>query len=150
MNEARFPKIFSSKFFLVALAALALIVGFSVSREWYRKHQLQLEYRSLQSEVDKLENKNGEIATLIEYLKNDEGLEKEARRRLNLKKPGESVVVIVPPASSGEKKPSDPAPGESSAAANRTIVEEKYSEESGNANAKKWRDYFFGASTSEN
>lgn len=146
MNEARFPKIFSSKFFLVVLVAILLMLGFSVSREWYRKHQLQLEYRSLQSEIDKLENKNGEIATLIEYLKNDEGLEKEARRRLNLKKPGESVVVIVPPASSGEKKSSDPVAEESLQPA---AAEEKKSEESRNVNAKKWRDYFFGGLASE-
>jgi len=99
MKETRFPGIFSSKIFLFSLLVILLILGSSLGREFYRKYRLQKEFDSLKSEIDKLENKNQDLASMLEYLNKESNLEKEARRRLNLKKPGENVVVIVPPES---------------------------------------------------
>jgi len=143
MKETRFPGIFSSKIFLFSLLVILLILGSSLGREFYRKYRLQKEFDSLKSEIDKLENKNQDLASMLEYLNKESNLEKEARRRLNLKKPGENVVVIVPPES-------EPRPENKSSADNPSPdskSESKIADVSGepkNRNLSKWWNYFFG------
>ena len=143
MKETRFPGIFSSKIFLFFLLVILLILGSSLGREFYRKYRLQKEFDSLKSEIDKLENKNQDLASMLEYLNKESNLEKEARRRLNLKKPGENVVVIVPPES-------EPRPENKSSADNPSPdskSESKIADVSGepkNRNLSKWWNYFFG------
>ncbi|KKU18982.1 MAG: Cell division protein FtsL [Candidatus Azambacteria bacterium GW2011_GWA2_45_90] len=143
MKETRFPGIFSSKIFLFFLLVILLILGSSLGREFYRKYRLQKEFDSLKLEIDKLENKNQDLASMLEYLNKESNLEKEARRRLNLKKPGENVVVIVPPES-------EPRPENKSSADNPSPdskPESKIADVSGepkNRNLSKWWNYFFG------
>ncbi len=56
---------------------------------------------NLMQEVKKLEARNSDLQNQISQVKTDDYLEKTARNRLNLKKPGEEVVAIIP----GEQKP---------------------------------------------
>lgn len=141
MGESRFPKVFSSKIFLSFLFAIFLILSFSLGREFYRKFKLSRELDSLKSEIDKLENKNKDMSSLIEYFNKEGSLEKEARLRLNLKKPGENVVVILQ---------NDPVLEKSgNSESNHLPAEEQNNLEdsslfSTGQNLSKWRDYFFG------
>ncbi len=87
-------KILGSKvaLFFVVLALIALTIN--LGRESYRKHQLNNEINKLQAEIDKSEKRNKQLADLMEYFKEESHLEKEARLKLNLKKPGERVVIL--------------------------------------------------------
>ena len=62
-----------------------------------KRVELAARVESLKKEIADLEKKNEEMQAGLSQ-KDEEGfLEKEARERLNLKKPGEEVVVVVPP-----------------------------------------------------
>lgn len=49
----------------------------------------------LQKTIKDLEDKNANLGKFIANFKKPEYIEKEAKTRLNLKKPGEKVVIIV-------------------------------------------------------
>lgn len=87
-------KLLGSKVFLffIILALIGLVI--SLGRESYRKYQLTKEINRVKSEIERLEGRNNKLANLLEYFKEESYLEKEARLKLNLKKPGEKVVVI--------------------------------------------------------
>ena len=79
---------------------ILLIIGLLAIGNWKMNHkraELAARVESLKKEIADLEKKNEEMQAGLSQ-KDEEGfLEKEARERLNLKKPGEEVVVVVPP-----------------------------------------------------
>jgi len=89
-----FKKILSSKVFLFVIVLALITVAVNVGRESYRKYQLTQEINKLKTEIERLEGKNEQLANLMEYLKEEPYLEKEARLKLNLKKPGEKVIIL--------------------------------------------------------
>lgn len=122
-------KLLSSKIFLffIVLALIGLVI--SLGQESYRKYQLTKEINGLKSEIERLEGKNQQMADLMEYFQEGSYLEKEARLKLNLKKPGEKVVVISQPAG---------------AEVDEEIVAETEKEASNETtNFWKWWEYFF-------
>jgi len=122
-------KLLSSKVFLffIILALIGLII--SLGQESYRKYQLTKEINGLKSEIEQLEGKNQQMADLMEYFQEGSYLEKEARLKLNLKKPGEKIVVISQAAE---------------AEVDKRIVAETGDEVSNETtNFWKWWEYFF-------
>ena len=87
-------KFLSSKVFLFVIILILIVAAVSVGRESYRKYQLTQEINKLKTEIERLEGSNEQLASLMEYLKEEPYLEKEARLKLNLKKPGEKVVIL--------------------------------------------------------
>ncbi len=83
-----------SKLFLFVITLVLIAVVVNVGRESYRKYQLTQEINKLKTEIERLEGNNEQLADLMEYLKEEPYLEKEARLKLNLKKPGEKVVIL--------------------------------------------------------
>jgi cell division protein FtsB len=122
--------------FLVALALIWLTLG--VGRESYRKYQLTKEINTLKSEIARLEGTNQQLANLIEYFQQESYLEKEARLKLNLKKPGEKVVVMSESSIPGQVEESNLQPTEEFQSPE--FVQEEEKEES---NWWKWWEYFF-------
>jgi len=90
----KIKKILSSKIFLFIAIFVLIFLLIGLIRETYRKHQLMGEINQLKSNVDKLEGDNQQLVDLIDYFKEDSYLEKEARIKLNLRNPGETVVVL--------------------------------------------------------
>jgi len=90
----KIKKILSSKIFLFIAIFVLIFLLIGLIRETYRKHQLISEINQLKSNVDKLEGDNQQLVDLIDYFKEDSYLEKEARIKLNLRNPGETVVVL--------------------------------------------------------
>ncbi len=84
----------SNKFlvFILSLALLGLIVA--VVKESYRKLELDREIASLNTEIKTLKSENELLTNLLDYFSSDKSLEKEARLKLNLLKPGESLVIV--------------------------------------------------------
>jgi len=89
-----FKKILSSRVFLFVVTLALIAVAVNLGRESYRKYQLTQEIDRLKIEIERLEGKNDQLANLMEYLKEEPYLEKEARLKLNLKKPGEKVIIL--------------------------------------------------------
>ena len=90
----KIKKILSSKIFLFIVVFILIFLLIGLIKETYRKHQLTSEINELKSNIDKLEGDNQQLVDLMDYFKEDSYLEKEARIKLNLKKPGETVVVL--------------------------------------------------------
>ncbi|MBU1292133.1 septum formation initiator family protein [Patescibacteria group bacterium] len=121
-----FKKILSSKVFLFVVTLALIAVAVNVGRESYRKYQLTQEINKLKIEIEKIEGKNEQLANLMEYLKKEPYLEKEARLKLNLKKPGEKVIIL----SDEEQKEQE------------TVIND-ISELKESGNHWKWWEYFF-------
>lgn len=122
-------KLLSSKVFLffIVLALIGLVI--SLGQESYRKYQLTKEINGLKSEIERLEGKNQQLADLMEYFQEGSYLEKEARLKLNLKKPGEKVVVISQTAGAEVDK--------------RIVAEAEDEVSNETTNFWKWWEYFF-------
>lgn len=92
-------------FSIILILGFLGAIGLLVIGNWkigQKRAELTARIESLKKEIAELEKKNEEMQTGLSQ-KGEEGyLEKEARERLNLKKPGEEVVVVVPPKESEE------------------------------------------------
>lgn len=122
-------RLLSSKvfFFFMVIALVALLLNFV--RESYHRYQLGEEISGLETEVKRLEGRKQQLAGLMEYFEQESYLEKEARQRLNLKKPGEKVVIL----------PQKTDPGiESDQEIDNILTENQET-----ANYWKWWEYFF-------
>lgn len=82
-------------FYLILVVILALLLV-----QAYRLYQ---QYRVLDSNLSATEEKlsaldldNAQLQADIEYFGNPENLAKEARAKLDYKKPGEKMMIVVP------------------------------------------------------
>lgn len=93
---------FFKKFFLPPLLlGLVAVLGFGVAKQTKRNYDLHAEVSGLEQEISALDEKNVELRAQIDNFQDPSTIDKEARKRLNLKKDGEEVVIILPP--QGEK-----------------------------------------------
>lgn len=118
-DEARFP---------LALAVGGLVVGFfviSAGRETYRGYQVRQEIQGLQAQVQQLEGKKAYLSQLVDRMQTQDSLDREARLRLGLQKPGEQVYFFEESA----HKEDAPAMADVS-----DVVE---------SNPRRWLRYFF-------
>ncbi len=81
----------------LALAILIFAIFFGPRIYGTVKNNTELGKRidDLQKSIKDLENQNTKLREFIANFKKEEYIEKEAKTRLNLKKPGEKVVIIV-------------------------------------------------------
>ncbi len=113
---------------LIAGSAMLLILtGISAGRETFRQWKADEEISGLQKQVEALEGKKIRLLDTIQQFGTVENLDKEARLRLDLKKPGERVMVFrgFDPSSESSAEGA-PAPKEST-----------------ESNVQKWFRYFF-------
>ncbi len=75
-------------------AGILVALGFAFGREYIRNREIQNEISRLQSESSSLQARNLEIADLNTAFRTESFIEREARLKLGMKKPGENVVVI--------------------------------------------------------
>lgn len=94
-NSKSILKALASPVSLCILGAITVWLGISVVKEAYRKHEVGEELSRLKIEITELEQKNSNFSALINSLKDSQTRELEAKRRLNLKRPGEEVAVIL-------------------------------------------------------
>lgn len=118
-----------SKAALVVGGVVLLFIGVSFARETVRRAQVQQEIRKLEGEVQRLEDQRTSLTKLIDYFQSPLFQEQEARQKLGLAKPGESVFIV--PLSEG--------PAEVPGAANEN--DERAAE--GASNPVRWWRYFF-------
>ena len=116
-------KLLYSKSFVVFLIIILTLVVIALGRESYRYYRVNQEIKDLEQRIGELEKSNEEFSRMQEYFQSEEFLEKEARLKLNLAKPGEKLIIIkVPEGFEGEQE---------------EVVEEA-------SNVQLWWEYFFG------
>jgi len=85
----------NSRLVIFVCVILAVFLGISLVKEVVNRHQIDEKIKQYKIDVTKLEKENDEIAELIDSWTTSKQLEKEARLKFGLKKPGENVVLIT-------------------------------------------------------
>lgn len=124
----RISDLLRRKTVLAANLALLVLAGWGFGGEFMRSRDMQQDIDRLRAQADALETKNFEMARLGRGLTSSDAMEREARLKLGLQRPGESVIIIKdiqppPPAKPADTATSDAQPRVS--------------------NALKWWRYFF-------
>lgn len=78
-------------FAILAIAVFLIVSNFKIAR---KRQKLISQINILKEEIKVLEKKNAQLKAGISQTQSESFLEKEARERLGLKKPGEEVVAI--------------------------------------------------------
>lgn len=138
VNKNFIKGLLGSRIFLFFIILILIVLIVSIGRESFRKYQLAKEINDLQSKINQLDVSNQSLSNLLKYFKEDSYLEKEARLKLNLRKPGEKVVIL----------PSSETNLESAQGNLDNILSQNKNnpdnQESESANYWKWWEYLFG------
>ena len=126
----------------VSNVIVIILLGVAFGREMVRRSYIDAQIQALQTEVDTLASSNSRLAELQSALQTESFIEREARLKLGLKKPGESVVVIKDQDKTNMQgtvstDPSDPL---------NLVIDDETSSPS-LVNATKWWYYFFDRAT---
>lgn len=84
-------------FFLGIVIFLSMLLGNSLLKLFERKQEVSQSIQSIEDKVAKLRSEIESMNKVLQQAATPSFIEKEARRRLNMKKPGEKMVIIVPP-----------------------------------------------------
>jgi cell division protein FtsB len=118
-----FKDLFKSKFVTVMLMICFSAVAYITGDLYMQKVQVDSEIAKLDQQARELSDSNDSLSELIKYMNTQEYKEKEAREKLNLKRPGEQVVVL-------------PSPDDGKVIGANTDTEQL-------SNPRKWLNYFF-------
>lgn len=94
-KQTGLKRLFQSKLVIVFEVLLIVLLGTALGKEIIHKYQVEREIQSLQKEVGALDQKNIELKSLITYLNSDTYKEEQARLKLGLQRPGESVITVL-------------------------------------------------------
>lgn len=119
---------------MVGAGVCCFLVGIFTVREVYRRHRVDSEVKKLTSEVQSLEEKHVRLSELLAYLESSEAIDRDARLRLGMQKPGERVYVL------DNDLWRDASPETSDAATTTSAV--AFAEEQA-SNPVRWFHYFF-------
>lgn len=118
-------------FVFAAGAAVLVLLGISSARETYQGWKVEQEIQGLQAQVAALEGRKLHLTEVLNQLHSPDALDKEARLRLGLQKPGEQVFVLGQAANARTVNAPSIVPG--LASESEEIV----------SNPRKWLRYFF-------
>lgn len=145
MPEARKPfwrRILEFRLLFLVNAIVLIALALSFGREWMRNREIREQIAALQSQADALETRNLEIADLNTAFRTQSFIEREARLKLGLKKPGENVVIIQ----SGQTTPVTNTDGETenvTQAQDPRALLAQADAPAEVANPTRWWQYFF-------
>lgn len=97
MSESKnnnWKQIFYSRWFLLVLFALSILLIFSYIRAYYQEYKVRTEINGLREELDSLQSKKIKTMEVLKYVQSQAFVEEKARTELNLLKPGEKLAVI--------------------------------------------------------
>lgn len=82
------------KFIAIGVLIFEVYLIISFSRSVWDLWEKQEAIETARDSVAKLTDENKKLKSRLEYVKSEEFMEKEAREKLNLVKPGETIVII--------------------------------------------------------
>ncbi len=88
--------LWGSNVFTIILVVLLAWSFVRATKEILLRYEINQEIKHLEGQLADLEGKTDKVDQLISYLKTDEYIEKEARLKLNLSKPGEKQINLAP------------------------------------------------------
>ncbi|MBP7005865.1 septum formation initiator family protein [Patescibacteria group bacterium] len=110
------------------------ITGLSAVRELYRQNQVKADMTTLQDRVAKLEDRKATVSQLLQQLQTPEVIDRDARLRLNMQRPGERVYILR--GENWEKIATDPA-------GNAPVLYVDHPVEPIRSNPERWLRFFF-------
>lgn len=110
------------------------VTGLSAARELYRQNQVKADMTTLQQRVAQLEDRKATVSQLLQQLQTPEAIDRDARLRLNMQRPGERVYILR--GSNWEKMAPDPA-------GNTPVLYADHPAEPERSNPERWFRYFF-------
>jgi cell division protein FtsB len=116
---------FYTPVFLAIIAVFSIALFFSIGENLVKGYEMKGDITKLEDEVKRLEGRNKDLYSLIDFVNTNSFAEGEARLKLGLAKPGESVIVIP----------------ENNAINSQEKDKVNSTEEE--SNAKSWWNYFF-------
>ena len=136
MSIIKRKKLNNRRIFFLASLTLCVMFSIGLAKEIINRHQIDQQIENLEREADRLTEENREIGALLDSWSSSNQLEKEARIKLGLQKPGEKVVIVV---------------REEQASSSRQAVEADYRKKGNsivavtktNFNPLNWWKYFF-------
>ncbi len=93
-EQNKWKAFFLSRWFLLGIFVLTILIVFTYARAYYRDYQVKQEIARLKEEVRRLESKRLETVELLKFVQSKEFVEQKAHTELNLVKPGENLTVI--------------------------------------------------------
>ena len=136
-SDPFFLRLFRWRYFSLVNLFLILLIVFSFSREMIRRHDIDAQIATLKKQAQSLQTQNGSLNELYQAVQTETYIEREARLKLGLKKPGESVVILSDSAGSqSTPKGADPLDP-------LGLVAEGSGIQKPLANSQKWWYYFF-------
>ncbi len=93
-EQNRWRAIFASRTMLSIILLLLLGMGVASFQALEAGWSAEAERAALKERLRELEEKKGALTTELEELRSQEGIEREARQKLNFRKAGEEVVII--------------------------------------------------------
>ena len=121
---------------IIAIVALVFfIVG--LTKEIMNRRSINEQINGLNNQIKELQSQNNQISDLINTWQDGSHLEKEARLRLGLQKPGEKAVII----SQSESKTS--SSGQQLVDSGGVVNNFSIADNNSVANPIKWIHYFF-------
>ncbi len=87
-------KLLRSRIFLAIIVVIFIISSFELINEVGRRYKFDQQIKQQQKQIETLQQQNGDLSNLIQYLNTNQFVEEEARKKLGLSKSGESVVVF--------------------------------------------------------
>lgn len=136
MKGTFFSRILQSRTLIAIEVCVVIFLVVVIGKEIVRRQDVQSEVTRLQQQIDNLKQKNIELAQVLKEMTSENYQEKQARSKLDVQKPGETVVLLPQPNTEG----------------GRSLVvqatQKTVSQTSAQTNAEKWWSYFFGAHNS--
>lgn len=136
----RLKKTWLTRFRVVVLLSALLLLLFLIGivREAVNRYRIKNEIRALETQVEQLEGDNAELVNFIAAWMSGHELEKEARLKLGLQKPGENAVLIQ----RGDTGTSTLLIGQKPKIVGNIVIESEPNQ-SDWSNPSKWWHYFF-------
>lgn len=136
-SSSFFSTLFRSRWFYILNILLIMIISVSLTREFIHSRDIRAQITQLQKQAESLEAKQLAITELKNIVETESYAEQEARLKLGLKKPGESLVILknINTNAQGMKEDKENQKNDPSSTGNE--------EEKPLANSLKWWYYFF-------
>ncbi len=93
-HEAVVRRLLRSKLVLGVEAVILILIAIALTKQVTQRYAIDRDVARLKQEYQELEKSKGDLEQLIAYFQTDEFKEEEARTKLGLSRPGESVVVL--------------------------------------------------------